>query len=146
MKNDIFITYRHFRVTDVDAWTGQAITNPKGGATLAFFVDLRDPENRYAIVGYALCSDKDHFCKELGRKKAYSRLNQARQAFKIAEPGTWYYSVFEGMKFKVIPKDEGGTLCLQFLNHIADLKENEGFALGSEAHVLHEHLANLEVI
>jgi hypothetical protein len=83
--NDVFITYRHFRNETIDEKSGLGYLNPKGGATLAFFVDLRDPDNRYAIFGYAACSEKDHFSKEIGRKVAYSRLSTARAALKSAD-------------------------------------------------------------
>lgn len=107
--NDVFITYRHFRLFD-----NIGETKPKGGATLAFFVDLRDPDNRYAIVGYALCSDKDHFSKTIGREVAYQNLNFTRRLLKNG----WNMDDYETSKFVVTPKNDGGTLCTQLLTHL----------------------------
>ena len=117
--NDVFITYRHFRLFDEK--DGEML--PKGGATLAFFVDLRDPENRHAIVGWALCSPEDHFSKSVGRQVAYTTLNFIRRQFKGFDSN--YVAT---CRFEVEHKEDGGTLCAQFLTHIEGLYDslNEG--------------------
>jgi hypothetical protein len=145
-KNDIFITYRHFRNETFDEVTGLEKLNPKGGATLAFFVDLRDPENRYAIVGYSICSDKDHFSKEQGRKVAYTRLSAARSALKMASPGSWYYGLYADSKFLVLPKNEGGTLCEQFLEHLRLLDRQALLFNGGDMQQLLTHFEKHSII
>lgn len=104
--NDIFITYRHFRLTD------SVGILPKGGATLAFFADLRDPNYRQVIVGYSLCSKHDHFNKAIGRNLAYQNLNFARRELKRS------IDAFDFNEFFLLPKEAGGTICTQYLDFL----------------------------
>jgi hypothetical protein len=144
--NDVFITYRHFRLEEYNRVSDLVEYTPKGGVTLAFFVDLRDPDNKFAIAGYAVCSKHDHFCKETGRKQAYSRLNEARRALKYADSDSWYRSIFTDLKFQVQPKDEAGTLCNQFLIHLLDLSESGALIHGSEAQVLVQYFKKHNIL
>lgn len=97
MKNNVFITYRHMR--------RDQNTSNEGGVTFAILVDLRDPEDRFMKVGYAMCHpDMDNFNKRQGRKLAYRRLSLVRK---------WE------SKIPYTSKEEGGTIMDQLLNYVA---------------------------
>lgn len=51
--------------------------------TMAFFVNLSDPGNRYMDVGFAFCSVKDEPCRTTGREKALDRLEEDFGSFII---------------------------------------------------------------
>jgi len=69
MVNTFNIKFKHF--FDVD--------NNKGGLCIAMTEFL--PETGYRVVGLSLCSKKDHYMKEMGRRIAVTNL--VRKPFKL---------------------------------------------------------------
>ncbi len=74
------VQYMHYRTHNDDGTVCAT-----GGLTVAFTMaaTLRGVEVRYAL---AQCSDKDNFCRKMGRQVAAGRLNQSARTTRLTVP------------------------------------------------------------
>lgn len=69
-SNDIFVTFRHYRLGDFGFEGWAEGYHPKGGAT---FCIVADPVSEVLHVAVAECSDKDLYNRQVGRAIAFGR-------------------------------------------------------------------------
>lgn len=86
--DDTFVTYRHFRKLDTyfdmdDSGVAFEVTDisAKGGIT---FCVVAEPDSELLHVSVAICSSKDLYNKELGRRVSFGRFAVNSQYFTIS--------------------------------------------------------------